>query len=129
MNKQILVIDDDAAIRKSFHLALEDTAFKVDSAESGEKGIEMERQVSYDLIFLDLKMPGLNGVETLRKIRENNQEVPVYIITAFHDEYFADLKKIQADRIHFELLAKPLDSGQIVAITQAVLGGPRSQKP
>lgn len=127
MNKQILVIDDDAAIRKSFHLALEDTDFKVDSAESGEKGIEMERQVSYDLIFLDLKMPGLNGVETLRKIREINQEVPVYIITAFHDEFFTDLKTVQADRIHFELMAKPLDSGQIIAISQALLSGPVCQ--
>ena len=92
--------------------------------KTGEIGIEMEQKAPYALIFLDLKMPGLNGVETLRKLRENNQEVPIYIITAFHDEFFEDLKKVQAERIHFEVLAKPLDSKQIVTITQAVLTGP-----
>ena len=56
MSKHILVIDDDIAIRRSFQLALEDTDFKVETAESGELGIQMERQWDYDLIFLDLKI-------------------------------------------------------------------------
>jgi len=75
-DKRILVIDDEAAIRKSFVLALEDTEYSVDTAESGKKGIEKERENNYDLIFLDLNMPGLNGVETLRILRSIDDKVP-----------------------------------------------------
>ena len=122
MSKKILVIDDDLAIRKSFTLALEDTGWVVHTAESGEKGVEMERQDTYQLIFLDLKMPGLNGVETLRKIRETNKDTPIYIITAFHDEFFSELKEAQADGNNFELLRKPLGGEDIVMVTEGILG-------
>jgi CheY-like chemotaxis protein len=123
MCKKILVIDDDQAIRKSFSLALEDTDFIVVTASSGKKGIEMLAHDNYQVIFLDLKMPGLNGAETLRKIREFNTDVPVYIITAFHDEFFFELKKLQQDGIYFELLRKPLGSEMIALVTQRILGG------
>lgn len=124
MSARILVIDDDLAIRKSFALALEDTDFTVDTAASGEQGVEMEGQNNYQLIFLDLKMPGLNGAETLRKIRETNTVTPIYIITAFHDEFFSQLKKAQNDGLYFELLRKPLDSEQIIMVTRGILEGP-----
>lgn len=125
--KRILVIDDDSAIRKSFTLALEDTGYIIDTAENGLKGIEMEMKQSYDLIFLDLKMSGLNGVETLRRIRENNTKTPIYFITAFHDEFFGEMKKAQDGGLEFEVLRKPLGMDQIEMVTQAVLDGPVSQ--
>ena len=70
MNKQILVIDDDAGIRDAFILALKNTEYIVDTAESGKEGISKEQKKKYDLIFLDLKMPGMNGIEVLREIRK-----------------------------------------------------------
>ena len=91
--KSILVIDDDNAVRRAFALALEDTPYKVDGAESGEKGIEMEQNNKYSLIFLDLKMPGINGVETLRRIRKTSKDIPVYIVTAFYKSFLMDLKR------------------------------------
>ena len=92
MNKRILVVDDEEAIRKSFILALEDTDYKVDAADSGEKGIEFVINQTYDLIFLDLKMPGLNGVETLQKIREIDNQAIVYFVTAFYGEFLEELE-------------------------------------
>ncbi len=92
MSKRILIIDDDEAVRRSFILAFEDIGFKVDTAESGEKGLQMKNQAEYDLIFLDLKMPGMDGVETLRQIRKNDKKVPIYIFTAFHKEFMDQLR-------------------------------------
>jgi CheY-like chemotaxis protein len=120
-DKRILVIDDDEAIRKSFALALEDTGYQVDSAESGEKGIEMERKARYQLIFLDLKMPGMNGVETLREIRKIDEDVPIYVITAYHKDFFDQLLNAAEDGINFEVLEKPIGAEQIVSVAKSVL--------
>lgn len=124
MKKRILVIDDEESIRKSFVLALEDTAFQVDTAESGEKGIALEQKSKYDLIFLDLKMPGLNGAETLRKLRKIDKDVPVYIVTAFYKEFLEELKSAEEDGIDFEVLKKPIGGDEIVLIVTGVLEGP-----
>ncbi len=121
MSKRILVIDDDEAVRKSFILALEDTAYQVEAVESGEKGIEKVEGDGYSLVFLDLKMPGLNGVQTLRRLRQLNTYVPVYIVTAFHKEFFKDLKMLSEDGIAFDLLRKPIGSDEIVELTESML--------
>lgn len=121
MNIRILVIDDDEAVRKSFILALEDTAYHVDAVESGEKGIEKVEDNGYSLVFLDLKMPGLNGVQTLRKLRQLDILVPVYIVTAFHKEFFKDLKLLSEDGIAFDLLRKPIGSDEIVELTESMM--------
>ncbi len=122
--KRILVIDDDEAIRKLFLLSLEGKGFQIDTAESGEKGIEIMQQSKYDLIYLDLKMPGINGIKTLRELRRMNKDVSIYIITAFHEEYFDQLKAAEKDGIDFELLKKPFDSEQLILVTKGVLDGP-----
>ena len=122
--KRILVIDDEAAIRKSFVLALEDTEYSVDTAESGEKGIEKERENHYDLIFLDLNMPGLNGVETLRILRSIDDKVPVYIVTAFYQDFLHQLRDIENEIINFELIQKPIGQEQIVLAVKSILEGP-----
>jgi DNA-binding response OmpR family regulator len=124
MSGRILVIDDEDAIRKSFVLSLEDTGYEVDTADSGMKGIEMELKNRYDLIFLDLKMPGMNGVETLRELRKIDKDIPIYIVTAFYAEYFEGLKTAAKDGIDYEILKKPLDSQSIRAIVKANLDGP-----
>jgi CheY-like chemotaxis protein len=123
MAKRILVIDDEPGIRKSFITALEDTGYLVETAESGEVGIEKLEIQKYDLIFLDLNMPGLNGVETLRELREIDKDVPIYIVTAFHAAFTDQLKAAAADKIDFELLKKPLSGDQIVSITKGILDG------
>ncbi len=123
MNKRILVIDDEEAIRMSFTLALEDTGFEVDTAESGEKGLQMKKDAEYDLIFLDLKMPGMNGIQTLREIRKTDKEVPVYIVTAFHEEFFEKLKIARKEGLDFEVLKKPIGNEDIVLLTKSILGG------
>ena len=86
----------------------------------------MEQNNKYNLIFLDLKMPGLNGVETLREIRKTSKDTPVYIVTAFYKEFFEGLKTVRDDEIDFELLKKPIGSDEIVMIAKSVLEGPEA---
>ena len=125
MSKRILVIDDDEAIRKFFLLSLEDTGYQVVTVASGQKGVEAAEEGKYDLIYLDLKMPGMDGVETLRELRKIDKDVPVYIITAFHGEFFDQLKDVAQDGIDFELVHKPIDTVQLIAVTKGVFEGPQ----
>jgi len=124
MSKRILVIDDEETIRKLFVEVLKDTPYQVDTASSGEQGIELEQKTRYDLVFLDLKMPGLNGVETLRRLWELDPGVPVYIITAFHKEFLDQLGSAAEDGISFEILHKPFGANEINLIVRSVLEGP-----
>ncbi len=124
MIKRILVIDDDEAIRKVFLLALEETDYQVDTAPSGEKGLMLAGEEKYHLIYLDLKMPGMSGVETLRKLRAIEQNIPVYIITAFWGEFDEELKKASQEGIEFQLMKKPLTMEQLVNLTVGILERP-----
>ena len=69
-------------------------------------------------------MPGMNGVGTLRELRKIDRDVPVYIITAFHEEFFDQLKSTAEDGTDFQVLRKPFDSGQLISITKGVLEKP-----
>ncbi len=126
MNKRVLVIDDDLAIRKSFALALEDADCQVDTAESGEEGVDKASNTKYDLIFLDLKMPGINGVETLIRLRDDGYKMPIYIITAFHEEFMDQLRVAGDEGYDFEVMQKPIMSEDLVTITEAILEGARA---
>ena len=119
--KRILVIDDEDAIRKSFALALEDSGYGMDAAASGAEGLERFRTGSHDLVFLDLKMPGLNGAETLLALRKMDPAVPIFIVTAFYEEFFDDLKEAREKGVHFELMRKPVGADQIVMVARGIL--------
>lgn len=119
--KKILIIDDEEAVRKSFVLALEDD-YEVSTADCGEQGVEFASKNNFDLVFTDLKMPGINGVEALSQIREMGQTMPIYIVTAFHKEFFDDLAIARQKGYPFQLARKPLGLDDILEIANAVLG-------
>lgn len=125
MSKRILVIDDDEGIRKLFIRALDDTPYKVDTAESGARGVELQKEAKYELIFLDLNMPGMNGVEVLREIRMTDKEVPIYIITAFYKSYLRELTDIFyfEKGLKFEVISKPITIDKICLIAKETLEG------
>jgi len=123
--KRILVIDDDKSVRVSFKMALEDRQLYIDTAESGEIGIEMMTARKYDLVFLDLQMPGMNGIQALRELKKIDDKVTVFIVTAFHREFLSRLKVAEEDGIEFEIVNKPLRSEMINLIVDSVLIGPQ----
>lgn len=121
MSKKILVIDDEEVIRKSFKLALEGLGYDVMALESGQKGIDEIKKTPYNLIFLDLKMPGMDGVATLRGLRQVDMNVPIYIVTAFHKDFLEGLQKAAKDGMNFELLEKPIPGSLIAVMTRSIL--------
>jgi len=116
MSKRILVIDDDETIRKIYMQALKDTPYQVDIAESGENGVGLQREFKYDLIFLDLNMRGMNGIEVLREIRKTDEDVTIYIVTAFYKEFLKEVGSAIEDGLKFEITHKPITPEQIVSI-------------
>ena len=119
--KHILVIDDEEAVRRSFELALEDSGYMVTSVDNGASGVSEVKNNSYQLVFLDLKMPGMNGVKTLQKIREISMSLPIYVVTAFHKEFLIELDEVRKAGLPFQLLRKPIGSVEILALAQSVL--------
>jgi len=69
---QILVVDDEADFRETIVKRLQKRRLQVSGAESGEKALEMMAAQTFDVVVLDVKMPGLDGIETLREIKTRN---------------------------------------------------------
>lgn len=122
MSKSILVIDDERAVRDSFELALMDEGYEIRTAENGLDGLAAIEEKRPDLILLDLKMPGMNGVEVLRRIKAIDETISVHIVTAFQREFMEELRTASAEGLEFEVISKPLNSKQIRLIIKAKLG-------
>ena len=82
MAARILLIDDDAGIRDSMRMPLEYEGYEYLSAASAEEGITLVQRESPDIVFLDVKMPGMDGMEALNRIKAINDAVPVVMISA-----------------------------------------------
>ena len=121
MMKRILIIDDEIILRKLFSRALEDTPYAVDTAESGEIGLELFKKSRYDLIFLDLYMPGISGIDVLREIRKTDNGVPIHIVTAFYKEFLEELNFAANDGLKFEITHKSVTLDQIILIVKETL--------
>lgn len=126
MHKHILVIDDEQAVRSAFSDALQGAGFEVDAAESGPEGVEMNRRVFYDLIFLDLDMPGVNGVETLRRIRQTDRQVLIYIFSAYDKDLLAKLEDARREDLGFGVIHKPAAAELVVKVTELILEQPEA---
>ncbi len=124
MSKRILVIDDEERIRKLYSEILEREGCHAETAESGESAIELVKKNRYELIFLDLKMKGLDGVETLRELRKLAGDVPIYIVTAFAREYMSFLIEAARDGVEFEIMLKPISTKDIVEVARSVSNNP-----
>ncbi|MBI5575571.1 MAG: response regulator [Deltaproteobacteria bacterium] len=81
--KKILVVDDEENIRELYRDELSEEGYSVELAENGQAALSKFEKFQPDLVTLDVMMPGMNGIEVLRRIREKNPSVPVLLLTAF----------------------------------------------
>ncbi len=106
MKKCILIIDDDEEICKELKEILEDEEYLIDTANDGIKGMQLIVENNYDIILLDIKLPGMNGIEILKKTKELNKNIKVIIITGrpfATNDLLKDKNKENEDKILFEL--------------------------
>lgn len=85
MGKKILVIDDEPINLRMASYVLSEKSYEVMEAESGAEGLALLREGEVDLVLLDIEMPGMNGIETLERIRREGFGVPVIFLTASGD--------------------------------------------
>ncbi len=77
----ILVVDDESGIRESLSGVLEDEGYKASTAQSGEECLDLLRKNHYDVVLLDIWMPGIDGLEVLEKIKETEDRPEVVMIS------------------------------------------------
>lgn len=94
--KKILVVDDEESIRYLYKEELEEEGFAVEVAKSGEEALEKVSLFKPDLVTLDIKMPGINGIETLKRIRGLDRQIPIIMCSAY-GEYKQDLTTWASD--------------------------------
>jgi len=118
MKKRVLIIDDEKNIRLTLSQCLELADYEVDTAVSGEHGLEKYANENYDLILLDMKMPNLDGMEVLRRVKKQNPGQDVIMITAFGTvETAVEAMKLGA----VDYLRKPFTPEEIRSIVKRVL--------
>jgi len=91
-----MVVDDEENIRFLYKEELEDEGFSVELAKDGEEALEKLPDFKPNLITLDIKMPGMNGIEVLKRIREQDRELPIVLCSAY-GEYKQDFTTWASD--------------------------------
>lgn len=114
MAKNILVIDDDGMVTKSLCNLLNNKGFLADALDNGFDAIEKVKDTHIDLVVVDIRMPQIDGVETVKKIKEilkskNKPDIPVIFITGYSDAK-ANIDAKELGKVIF----KPFDNQQIL---------------
>jgi len=115
---RVLVVDDQIGMLETFTDILEDRGFNVVTAEDGFVAIEKAKEKSFDLIFMDIKMPGINGVQTYREIKKINPNIAVIMMTAYSVE---DLVQEAIEEGAYTVVYKPFDMDKVIQTIEKVL--------
>ena len=120
MKQKILIVDDEIDVRKTIETALKLENYMVKSAASGEVAITLLEEEAFDLVITDIRMPGKDGVEVLRRIKEIDDTIEVIILTGYAsiENVIETLRNDGA----YDYLTKPLESidALLLSVAQAL---------
>ncbi len=117
----VLIVDDERNIRLTLSMALEALKIPVDTASSGEEALQKLTEKPYSLMILDLKLPGLDGLEVLRRVTDKHPDMKVIIITAYGSiEVAVEAMKMGA----IDFLQKPFQPTEVRDMVRRVLQEP-----
>src|SRR5712671_6163645 len=122
---KLLLVDDEADVQYSFQRIFDSPEIELTTASSGEEGLKLIPKVKPDLIIMDVRMGGMNGLETLRRIRETSAKLPVIMMTAYGTTQMAiEAMKLGA----YDYLLKPFDVPKLKQIIAAALKAARDMR-
>jgi len=125
MQFKILIVDDEPILRDSLEVALKASGYEVTTTRTGEEGLERFQKENPDLILLDHWLPGINGDEVLRRIKEEDPEIPIIVMTAQGSiEMAVNSMKMGA----FDFLVKPFELDQVEDLIKKGLDRVRLKK-
>ncbi len=120
---RILVIDDESIVRMSCNRALSPEGYEVVSAQNGSEGLKILEEGQFDIVLTDLKMPDIDGIEVLRKIKEKWPETEVIIITGYQTVDTA-VKSIKLGA--FDYVEKPFTPDTLIAAVSDAMAHKRT---
>ena len=109
---KILLIDDEEEFVTTLAQRLEYRGYKAQSVPDGQTGIDILVNASFDIVILDLMMPGLNGIDTLKQIKNNLPDLPVILLTG-HGSTKAGIEGMRLGALDY--LMKPLDINDLIS--------------
>ena len=121
-NGSILVIDDEAEIREGLELLLSSEGYAVTSAETGKAGLASLEQEPFDLVLLDVSLPGRSGLELLRDIRQRDTNLPIVLITAYGS---IDMARQAFKSGAQDYITKPWSNDELLAQIASAIEGRR----
>jgi len=122
---RILVVDDEETFRETFAQILREESYEVETATDGYEAIEKVKTKAPDIIFLDIKLPGMNGVETLKMIREINPGTTTLMMTAYS---VSGLVREGLKEGAYTCLYKPFEIGEMLNLIKKVYTERDTQK-
>jgi DNA-binding response OmpR family regulator len=118
--KHFLVIDDDALVRESIQLMLNDSDYKVDLAEDGVQGVKLFKQNKYDVVITDIIMPNKEGFETISELKKINDNVKIIAISGGSRNGIGAYLPIAENLGAKAILYKPFDESELIQTINAV---------
>jgi DNA-binding NtrC family response regulator len=112
LKADVLLVDDEEQFLKVLSQRMEGRGLKVDTSTSGEEAIKKVKGKEFDAIVLDLAMPGMSGIEALKRIRSENPDVQIIMLTG-HGSVETSVEALKAGAVDF--LEKPADLNKIMA--------------
>ena len=115
----ILIVEDDPDVRNTFRIVLESKGYRVRVAQSGEEAIEMSKNLGQSILFIDMKLPTINGLETYLRIKENKPDVVAVMMTGYKEEMSQQVRDAICNNA-YTCLYKPLDMEQILRLINEI---------
>ena len=115
-NKKILIVDDDRLVLATLSRSLEESGYNIIAAANGEEALELVEKEDLDLVILDIRMPGVSGIEISTHLKDKG--IPFIVLTAYSD---TDLVESMIENGALGYLVKPVDVEQIIPTIEAAL--------